>query len=156
MLRFLDDREAACRAELDRLQAEAERIGDLLAACRQECDRLVTARGVLDELASVYPVDSGDVRRSELVAAVPASDAGPGAPRDDFEVFTEQVLAVLTQQGRPMRCRELVAELGSHATMARSNVERARHRLKRLCQAGQLEENTPGMFTVAYAAGATG
>ena len=39
---LLDERETACRAEADRLQAEAERIGALLAACRRELERLVT------------------------------------------------------------------------------------------------------------------
>lgn len=50
VLQLLDEREAACRVEADRLQAEAERIGALLASCRRELERLVAAREVVGEL----------------------------------------------------------------------------------------------------------
>ena len=125
VLRLLGEREAACQAEVDRLQAEAERIGALLAACRVELDRLVTARGVVGELAVPTATTS--------TAAV--DGAVPGGSAVGLEVFTERVLAVLAERGRAVRCQEVVVALGQDATVAR-HVERVRHRLKKLCRAG--------------------
>jgi hypothetical protein len=141
MLGLLDGREAACRAELDRLQAEAERITGLVAVCRQELDRVVTARGVVGELAGARPA-----------AVVPVRQAGPGVPDGEMAAFTERVLTVLAQVGRPVRCRELVEALGQDATVARQ-VERVRHRLKKLRQAGRVAEPAPGVFTLPEVTG---
>lgn len=142
VLQLLDEREAACRAEADRLQAEAERIGALLAVSRQQLERLVTAREVVGELRVAYPV----------IAAAPAVGAGAAVAGGDIEAFTVQVLAVLAESKRPMRCREVVAALGEDPSVAR-HVERVRHRLKKLRAAGQVAETAPGMFTLAGAAG---
>lgn len=143
VLGLLDDREAACRAEADRLQAEAERIGALLAGCRQELERLVTAREVVGELAVAYPV-----------VAMPVMGVGVVAPGGDIEAFTKQVLAVLAERGRPVRCREVVAGLGEDPSVAR-HVERVRHRLKKLCAGGRVAQIAPGVFTLAGVAGTT-
>ena len=134
----LDEREAACRAECDRLQAEAERIGVLLAACRQELERLVTAREVVGELTGAYPA----------VAVVPVMGVDAVAPGGDSGAFSKQVLAVLAELGRPVRCREVVAALGEDASVAR-HVERVRHWLKKLRAAGLVVETASGMFTLA-------
>jgi hypothetical protein len=142
VLRLLAEREAACRAEADRLQAEVERIGGLLAVCRQELDRVVTARGVVGELGVADPA----------VAVVPAGSAGGVAAGADVEAFTVRVLAVLAEHGRPVRCGEVVAALGEDASVPR-HVERVRHRLKKLHRAGQVAEITPGMFILARAGG---
>jgi hypothetical protein len=142
VLRLLGEREAACRAEHDRLQAEVERIGGLLALCRQELERVVTARGVVGELAGAYPA----------AVAMPARGAIPAAPHREVEAFGEQVLAVLAEQDRPVRCQEVVAALGQDASVAR-HVERVRHRLKKLRAAGRVEELAPGMFTLPRARG---
>lgn len=144
VLGLLDEREAACRAEADRLQAEAERIGALLGVCRQELERLVTAREVVGELTVACP--------AEVVVPVPV--AGAAAPGGDVEAFTKRVLAVLAERGRPVRCGEVVAALGEDPSVAR-NVERVRHRLKKLCVAGRVAQIAPGVFTLAGAVGTT-
>ncbi len=108
MIQLLDEREEACRAECDRLQAEAERIGGLLAVCRQELERLVTARGVVCVLAVAHPA----------AFSVPVSSASLVAARGDVEVFTERVLAVLAESGRTVRCGEVVTALGEDASVA--------------------------------------
>jgi hypothetical protein len=77
------------------LRTEAERIGGLLAVCRQELERLVTARGVVGELAVAYPP----------VAASSADGAGPAASGADVEAFTEQVLAVAWSRSAKQRQR---------------------------------------------------
>lgn len=140
VLRLLGEREAACQAEVDRLQAEVERIGGLLLVCRSELERLVTARGVVGELAVTHPGKA----LQPVGGAVPVASA--------VEVFTERVLAVLAELGRPVRCREVVAALGEDASVAR-HVERVRHRLKKLCRAGRVEQMAPGVFTLAGVSG---
>jgi hypothetical protein len=144
VLQCLGEREAACRVEADRLQAEVERIGGLLAVCRQELERLVTAREVVGELAVACPAG----------AAAPAVGAAAAAPGGDVEAFTVRVLAVLAECGRPVRCHEVVAALGEDASVPR-HVERVRHRLKKLRAAGRVAETAPGMFTLPGAAGTT-
>jgi hypothetical protein len=142
----------ACRVEVDRLQAEAERIGGLLAGCRQELDRLVTAREVVADLAVAYPAVAAvsQLAQRRVVERVPpAAGAGP-ARGADAEAFNLRVLAVLAERGRPVRCGEVVAALGEDPLVPR-HVERVRHRLKKLRAGGQVTETAPGMFTLTRA-----
>jgi hypothetical protein len=156
VLSLLDEREAACRAECDRLRAEAERIGELLVVCQAELERLVTARGVVGELVVTRPAVGPRHQRLPVRAAVKAPAQVNGtvlmARTREVEVFTDRVLAVLAERGRAVRCQEVVAALGEDATVAR-HVERVRHRLKKLRAAGRVEEMTPGMFTLPRARG---
>ena len=139
---LLEEREAACRAECDRLQAEVDRISGLLSVCRTELERLGTARAVVGELTAVYPVKA---------LAAPGGGV-PALAAVEYEVFGERVLAVLAERDRPVRCQEVVAALGQDASVAR-HVERVRHRLKKLRAAGRVEESAPGMFTLPRARG---
>lgn len=145
VLGLLGEREVACRAECDRLEAEVERIGGLLSVCLAELERLVTARAVVGELAMAHPA-----RGSSVLARV--DGVGVTASGTELEVFSERVLAVLAGQGRAVRCQEVVAALGEDATVAR-HVERVRHRLKKLAVAGRVEETAPGLFTLPRARG---
>jgi hypothetical protein len=130
ILRLLGEREAAGRAEVVRLEQEAARIGALIEECRREADRLAIAREVLSGLVA------------GPVGAVPAGrDLRPDA------VFADQLLAVLTEAGRPVRCRDVVAALGEDPLVARHG-ERVRHRLKKLVTAGRVSEVEPGLFTL--------
>jgi hypothetical protein len=133
VLWLLDERQAACRAQVDRLREEAERIAGLLEACQVELERVVTAREVVAGLSAV--TDPAQQR-----AAASTVD-------DELPQFTDRVLAVLAERGTPMRCRELAEALGDDAGAAR-NVERVRHRMKRLARAGRVTEPTPGMFAL--------
>jgi hypothetical protein len=131
ILRLLGEREAAGRAEVLRLEQEAARITGLIEECRREVDRVAIASEVLSGLVPV-PAE-----------AVPAGrDLRPDA------VFADQLLAVLAEAGRPVRCREVVAALGEDPSVARHG-ERVRHRLKKLVTAGRASEVEPGLFTLA-------
>jgi hypothetical protein len=142
VLRLLDDRQAACRAQMERLREEAERIAELLDACGLELERVSTAREVVAGLSGV--TGGGQERAAVSVA------------EDEPEGFTDQVLAVLAGRGAGMRCRELAEALGEDAGVARK-VERMRHRMKRLVRTGRIVECEPGMFTLAPTGGhATG
>lgn len=130
MLRLLGEREAAGRAEVLRLEQEAARIRGLIEECRREVDRLAIAREVLSGLVA------------EPAGAVPA-----GRVLLPDAVFADQLLAVLAEAGRPVRCRDVVAALGEDPSVARHG-ERVRHRLKKLVTAGRVTEVEPGLFTL--------
>ena len=138
VLRLLDEQESMCRAEVERLEVEQERLVGLLAACRVERERLVVAREVVAGLTAVPPV---------VVPAV-AVPAGGGVPAVQSTQFAQQLLAVLAAHAGPMRCREVVAALGEDPRVARHG-ERVRHRLKKLVAADLVIESEPGIFTLA-------
>ena len=131
ILRLLGEREAAGRTEVLRLEQEAARIAGLIEECRRETERLAVAREVLSGLVT---------GSAEPVPVV------PGLSPDG--VFADQLLVVLAEAGRPVRCREVVAALGEDPSVARHG-ERVRHRLKKLTAAGRVSEVEPGLFTLA-------
>lgn len=129
ILRLLGEREAAGRAEWLRLEQEAARIAGLIEGCRQETERLAITREVL----------------SGLVTG-PAEPAAATGPEPDA-AFADQLLTVLAEAGRPVRCREVVTVLGEDPTVARHG-ERVRHRLKSLVKAGLVREVEQALFTL--------
>jgi hypothetical protein len=125
ILRMLGEREAVGRAEMARLEEEAARLTVLIEGCRREVDRLAIAREVLSGLAE------------ELPGAVPVGHDLRPEP-----IVMDQLLAVLAQAGRPVRCKDVVAALGEDPAVAR-RVERVRNRLKKLTVAGRVTETQP-------------
>jgi hypothetical protein len=109
---------------------EAAQIAGLIEACRREIERLTVTREVLSGLVTVP---------AEPVSADPE-------PAPDG-VFADQLLAILAEAGRPVRCREVVAVMGEDPSVARHG-ERVRHRLKKLVMAGRVIEVEPGLFTL--------
>lgn len=130
ILRLLAEREAAARVEWLRLEQEAAQIGGLIEECRREIERLTVTREVLSGLVTV--------------PAEPVS-AAPAPPPDG--VFADQLLTILAEAGRPLRCREVVAVMGEDPAVARHG-ERVRHRLKKLVTAGRVIELEAGLFTL--------
>jgi hypothetical protein len=114
-----------------RLEQEAARVGALIEECRREVERVAIASEVLSGLVAV-PAPAVPVVR----------DLRPDA------VFADQLLAVLAEAARPVRCRDVVAALGEDPAVARHG-ERVRHRLKKLVAAGRVSEVEPGLFTLA-------
>jgi hypothetical protein len=112
------EREAAARVEWLRLGQEAGRIAGLIEECRREIERLAIAREVLSGLVTV---------------SAPPVPAAPDLK--PVEGFADQLLAVLAEAGRPVRCREVVAVMGLDPSVARHG-ERVRHRLNKLVSAG--------------------
>lgn len=131
IVRLLAEREAAARAEWLRLEQEAAQIAGLIEECRREIERLAIAREVL----------------SGLVTA-PAESVPTALGQDPVGDFADQLLVVLSDAARPLRCREVVAVLGEDPSVARHG-ERVRHRLKKLVTAGRVIEVEPGLFTLA-------
>lgn len=130
IMRLLAEREAAARVEWLRLEEEAARVTGLIEACRREIERLTITREVLSGLVT---------EPAESMPAVP-EPALDGA-------FADQLLTILAEAGRPLRCREVVAVMGEDPAVARHG-ERVRHRLKKLVTAGRVSEVEPGLFTL--------
>jgi hypothetical protein len=130
ILRLLAEREAAARVEWLRLEEEAAQIAELIEQCRREIERLAITREVLSGLVT-GPVESMSV------VPDPAPDGA----------FADQLLTILAEVGRPVRCREVVAVMGEDPSVARHG-ERVRHRLKKLVTAGRVSEVEPGLFTL--------
>jgi hypothetical protein len=120
IMRLLAEREAAARVEWLRLEEEAARIAGLIEACRREIERLTVTREVLSGLVT---------GPAESMPAVPE-------PAVDG-VFADQLLTILAEAGRPLRCREVVGVMGEDPAVARHG-ERVRHRLKKLVTAGRV------------------
>lgn len=135
ILRMLGEREAVGRAEVARLEEEAARLAVLIEDCRREVDRLAVAREVVSGLAE------------ELPGAVPAGHDLKPEP-----VLADQLLTILSEAGRPVRCKDVVAVLGENPGVPR-RVERVRNRLKKLVVAGRVVETEPGLFTLAEDSG---
>lgn len=136
VLGLLREREAACDAELVRLEWEAARIAELIEGCRRESQRLVIAREVVAGLPVTGPSSAA---------------AGPSGREGTSGMDAERVLAVLAERG-PVRCQEVVAALGEDPKVAR-HVERVRHRLKKLVAAGRVAQPQPGVFTLTGESG---
>jgi hypothetical protein len=135
IVRLLAEREAAARVEWLRLEEEAAQIAGLIEACRREIERLTVTREVLSGLVTG--------------PAEPVSAASAPAPD---EAFAGQLLTILAEAGRPLRCREVVAVMGEDPSVARHG-ERVRHRLKKLVTAGRVREVEPGLFTLTAGSG---
>jgi hypothetical protein len=112
------------------LEEEAARVAGLIEACRREIERLTVTREVLSGLVT-GPAESMPV------VPEPAVDGA----------FADQLLTILAEAGRPLRCREVVAVMGEDPAVARHG-ERVRHRLKKLVTAGRVSEVKPGLFTL--------
>jgi hypothetical protein len=110
--RMLAERETVGRVEVARLEEEAARLGVLIEACRREVDRLAIAREVLAGLSK------------ELPGVVPVGHDLRPEP-----VMVDQLLTILGEAGRPVRCKDVVAALGEDPAVPR-RVERVRNRLK--------------------------
>lgn len=137
ILRLLGEREAVGRAEVARLEEEAERLMVLIDDCRREVDRFAVAREVL----------SG--RAEELPGVVPVGHDLRPEP-----IMMDQLLTILATAGRPVRCKDVVAALGGDPAVAR-RVERVRGRLKKLTAQGRVVETEPGLFTPADDSGSS-
>src|SRR5688500_1461058 len=138
VLRLLREREAACRSEAERLRAEAGRITALLATCVRELGRITTACQVVGELPPIAPGPAAPA--AVALAVVPAARRPP-----DVEA-RERLLAVLARYAGPVRCRQVVEDLGLEVTARQ--VEVIRHRLKKAVAAGLVVQTPGGLFTL--------
>jgi hypothetical protein len=151
-------REAAARAEAERLRGQIAELAERLAGVEERLSRLVIAREVVDEVLDRAASEVSPVPGQPQVAASPG--AGPAAVpgmlavppwRAGLEVSVlprdyRDLLEVAGDAGRPLRAGQIAAAAAGLST-DRGKVETLRAKLKRLVERGWLAEDAgPGLF----------
>jgi hypothetical protein len=156
LIEELRRREAAARAEADRLRTRVEELSEDLARAEEQASRLVIAREevarALEEPAAAGPPAGQDGR--------PAGKAGPASPVGAVTVppwqegsqasvlpqSYQDLLEVAADAGRPLRAGEFAAAAGLGT--GRAKVEGLRSKLKLLAARGRLAGVPGGLFTL--------
>jgi hypothetical protein len=164
LIEELKRREAAARAEADRLRSRIEELAEDLARAEEQVSRLVIAQ---EEVTRVLEVPAA-AEPPAGQAGKPAGKAGHGRPAGVVTVPPWQegseapvlprpyqdLLEVAADAGRPLRAAEFAAAAGLPAD--RAKVEGLRSRLKLLAGRGWLAGEPGGLFTLPDHAGKTG
>jgi hypothetical protein len=150
-------REAAARAEAERLRGQIAELAERLAGVEERLSRLVIAREVAGEVLDRAASEVSPVPGQPQVTASPG--AGPAAVpgmlavppwRAGLEVSVlpqdyRDLLEVAEDAGRPLRAAQIAAAAG--LSTDRGKVETLRAKLKRLVERGWLAEDAgPGLF----------
>jgi len=161
LIEELRRREAAARAEADRLRARIEELSGELARAEEQVSRLVITREEVTRVLGEPPAadtagqdggpggDPGHVPGRIGTVAVPSWQEGTEAavlPR-----AYQDLLEVAADAGRPLRAAEFAAATG--LSTARAKVEGVRSKLKLLAARGWLAGVPGGLFTLPDHAG---
>jgi hypothetical protein len=162
----LEAREAAARVRVGELEAEVAELSGKLGLAREALERLRIARETVAEvLAEMTPgkpaaaVDTDRVTAGELAASAYA-----GAERQVIGVLTvpnwqpgmgpevlprvyRDIVEVVADAPGPVRAKQIVPRIGLPAETGK--IEGTRSKLKRLVERGWLDEDVPGLFTLA-------
>jgi len=161
LIEELRRREAAARAEADRLRTRIEELSEDLARAEEQVSRLVIAREevarALEEPAVAEPPAGQDGWLAGKPG--PASPAGsvtvpPWQEGSDASVLPrayQDLLEVAADAGRPLRAGEFAAAAGLGTVKAK--VEGVRSKLKLLAVRGWLAGVPGGLFTLPDHAG---
>jgi hypothetical protein len=142
LLQRLEEHEAAARDQVERLRAQIASLSARLTGEEETLSRLgITRQTVLSVL--------GDDDAGVAAPAAAAPDETVPVPTAD-----RRVLDVFAAAGQPLRVKQVCQALEEGAEPRQ--VERTRHKLKRLVERGLLAEPHPGLFVTASAAGAAG
>ena len=158
----LKRREAAARAEADRLRARIEELSGELARAEEQVTRLVITREEVTRVLEAPP--AADTGPEE---GVPAGKPGPASPvgavtvppwQEGAEASVlprayQDLLEVAEDAGRPLRAAEFAAATGQSTEKAK--VEGLRSKLKLLAARGWLAGVPGGLFTLNDHAGET-
>jgi hypothetical protein len=162
LIEELRRREAAARAEADRLRTRIEELSGELARAEEHASRLVIAREevarVLEEPAVAEP-PAGQQNGGPAGKPRPASPAGAvtvppwreGAEASVLPRAYQDLLEVAADAGRPLRAGEFAVASGLGAGKAK--VEGLRSKLKLLAARGWLAGVPGGLFTLPDHAG---
>ena len=163
LIEELRRREAAARAESDRLRARIEELSGELARAEEQVSRLVITREEVTRVLGEPPAADtagqdggpgagpGHVPGRIGTVAVPSWQEGTEAavlPR-----AYQDLLEVAEDAGRPLRAAEFAAATGQSTEKAK--VEGLRSRLRLLAARGWLAPADGGLFTLPDHAGKT-
>lgn len=157
----LQRREAAARAEADRLRCQIEELSEELARAEEQVRRLVIAReevarvlgapAVAERSAGQGGQPTGEPRLASPVGLVTVPPWREGADPSVLPRPYQDLLEVAADAGRPLRAGEFAAAAGLGTGKAK--VESLRSKLKLLAARGWLAADPGGLFTLADHAG---
>jgi hypothetical protein len=147
-------REAAARAEADRLRARMQELADELDRAEEQVTRLVIAREevtlILEGPVTAEPPGDGpagsSLRPGSPVGAVTVPPWRDGAEALVLPRSYQDLLEVAADAGRPLRAGEFAAAAGLPGDKAK--VEGLRSKLKLLAARGWLAAEPGGLFAL--------
>jgi len=156
LIEELRRREAAARAEADRLRSRIEELSGDLARAEEQASRLAIAceevTRVMEEPAAADPPErqngrpAGKTRPVSRVGAVTVPPWQEGSEASVLPRLHQDLLEVAADAGRPLRAVEFAAAAGLDTKKAK--VEGLRSRLKLLAARGWLAEAPGGRFAL--------
>lgn len=160
----LERREAAARAEADRLRARIEELTGELARAEEQVTRLAITREEVTRIlgeppaADAVPLDQdgceGTPRPASPIGAVTVLPWEEGADPSVLPRSYQDLLEVAGDAGRPLRAAEFAVATGQSTEKAK--VEGLRSKLKLLAARGWLAAAPGGLFTLDDHAGNAG
>jgi hypothetical protein len=164
LIEELRRREAAARAEADRLRSRIEELSGELARAEEQVSRLAIAREevtrVLEDPAADEPPAgqgggaAGTPRPASPIGAVTVPPWREGMEASVLPQSYRDLLDVAADAGRPLRAGEFAAAAG--LATGKAKVEGLRSKLKLLAERGWLAAVPGGLFTLDDHAGKTG
>lgn len=160
LIEELKRREAAARAEADRLRARIEELSGDLARAEEQVSRLAITREevtrVLEELPAADPagqegVPGGKPGHAPRIGAVTVPPRQEGAEASVLPRAYQDLLEVAADAARPLRAGEFAAAAGLSTDKAK--VEGLRSKLKLLAARGWLAGEPGGLFMLPDHAG---
>ena len=156
----LKRREAAARAEADRLRARIEELSGDLASAEEQVSRLAITREEVTRVLEEPP--AADLARQEggpggkpghapRIGAVTVPPWQEGAGASVLPRAYQDLVEVAADAGRPLRAGEFAAATGLSTDKAK--VEGLRSKLKLLAARGWLAGEPGGLFTLPHHAG---
>ena len=163
LIEELKRREAAARAEADRLRSRIEELSGDLARAEEQVSRLAIAREevtrVLEEPPAADPArqdgsPGGEPGHAPRIGAVAVPPWQEGTEASVLPRAYQDLLEVAADAGRPLRAGEFAAAAGLGTDKAK--VEGLRSKLKLLAGRGWLAGEPGGLFTLLDHAEKTG
>ena len=160
LIEELKRREAAARAEADRLRARIEELSGDLARAEEQVSRLAITREevtrVLEEPPAADPARQegglgGKPGHAPGIGAVTVPPWQEGAEASVLPRAYQDLLEVAADAGRPLRAGEFAAATG--LSTGKAKVEGLRSKLKLLAARGWLAGEPGGLFTLPHHAG---
>jgi hypothetical protein len=156
LIEELKRREAAARAEAERLRSRIEELGEELARAEEQVSRLVITREevvrVMEEPAAAEPAagqdgkPAGQAGHGPRIGVVTVTPWQEGSEASVLPRSYQDLLEVAADAGRPLRAAEFAAAAGLGPE--RAKVEGLRSRLKLLAVRGWLAAEPGGLFTL--------
>jgi hypothetical protein len=154
LIEELRRREAAARAEADRLRSRIQELSEDLSRAEEQVSRLVIAQEevtrVLEGPAAAEPPAGKPADEPQAGSPVGAVTVPPWQEGSEASVLPrsyQDLLEVAADAGRPLRAGEFAAAAGLGTGKAK--VEGVRSKLKLLAARGWLAGAPGGLFTLA-------